>query len=163
MPTALTATNNMFVIFGWRQIIDEIGMVYKNMCSHCHNDDYWVLVEITKWFTLFFIPVFPYSTTYFLRCPVCKYGVTLNDEQVATLRPLAEANKMVLNGKITMEEHQAMVSKLNGTPTPVTAEVVEKEIAIAAEANLCYCSNCGDGVTNESKFCGNCGTAVSLK
>jgi len=46
----------MPIIFGWgRQSIKSIGVVFKNLCSHCHNEEYWIMTRIVTWFTLFFI------------------------------------------------------------------------------------------------------------
>jgi len=54
------------IIFGWgHQTIKNIGPTFKNHCSHCNNEDYWTLTKYTTWFTLFFIPVIPYSIKYF--------------------------------------------------------------------------------------------------
>ena len=72
----------MFFIFGWgRQLKKKFGPVFKKMCSHCHNEDYWIFLRISTWFTLFFIPVIPYSWKYFLACPICEYGVYLKPAQ----------------------------------------------------------------------------------
>lgn len=153
------------IIFGWgRQTIKNIGIVFKNLCSHCHNEEYWVLTRIMTWFTLFFIPIIPYETKYHLSCPVCKYGLTLDDKQIQELRPIAETNQLLIDGKITQEEHQARVQQLHGgSPDPVQVEIVETKALAEGEANLSYCSSCGTGITKELKFCGNCGTAVISK
>ncbi len=151
------------IIFGWgRQTLTQLGIVYKNLCNHCHNEDYWILTRIRTWFTLFFIPVIPYSTEYFLSCPICKYGVTLNDEQVDTLKPLAELNQSLVDGKITDNEYYTAVNQLNGDH-PKEIESAEKEISATPSKPLSYCANCGTGMTKELKFCGNCGTATSIK
>lgn len=152
----------MPIFFGWgRQTVLNIGVVFKNVCTHCHNEDYWVLTKITTWFTLFFVPIVPYDTKYFLSCPVCKYGLTLNSKQVQELRPVAETNQLLLDGKITQEEHQTRMQQLHNEPSdPVQAEVIETKTLVANETNLNYCSNCGTSLTKELKFCGDCGTAV---
>ena len=77
------------IIFGWRTIVSTIGAVFKRMCDHCHNEDYWILTKTTRWFTLFFIPVIPLETKYFLACPVCKYGFALKGDQVKTISSIA--------------------------------------------------------------------------
>ena len=43
-------------------------------CSHCYNDCDYQLVKVTGWFTLFFIPIFPFKVNYFLMCSICNYG-----------------------------------------------------------------------------------------
>lgn len=153
------------IIFGWgRQTIKQIGVAFKQMCNHCHNEDYWVLTRITTWFTLFFIPVIPYSIKYFLSCPVCQYGLTLDSKQIEEIKPLAETNQLLIDGKITPEEHQVRLNRPhNGSPEPVQAEVVEVKELTSADKNLSYCGSCGASVTKDLKFCGNCGTTVASK
>ena len=153
------------IIFGWgRQTIKNIGVVFKNLCSHCHNEEYWVLTRIMTWFTLFFIPIIPYETKYHLSCPVCKYGLTLDHKQIQELRPVAETNQLLIDGKITQEEHQARMQQLHsGSTDHVQVEVAETKALTEGEINLSYCSSCGTGITKELKFCGNCGTAVISK
>jgi hypothetical protein len=153
------------IIFGWgHQTRKQIGVTFKNLCNHCHNEDYWVLTRTITWFTLFFIPVIPYSIKYFLSCPVCQYGLTLDSKQIEQIKPLAEINQLLIDGKITQEEHQARLNQLHsGSPDPVQAEVVETKTLASADKNLSYCGGCGTTVTKELKFCGNCGTAVASK
>lgn len=149
------------IIFGWgRQTLTQIGIVYKNLCSHCHNEEYWILTRIRTWFTLFFIPIIPYSTEYFLSCPICKYGITLNNEQINTLKPLAELNQSLIDGKITETDYHIAAAKINGNEV-TEIENKEKEISATLDKQLSYCANCGTGITEEIKFCGNCGTANS--
>lgn len=145
------------IIFGWRTIIKNIGAVFKRMCDHCNNENYWVLTRSTRWFTLFFIPVLPISSKYFLACPVCSYGFTLNDEQIANIKPLAEVNQLLIDGKITEVEHQARINQLNGE----TTNHVEVEVLPHEEGDLIYCGSCGNKTEKDLKFCGNCGTSAT--
>lgn len=154
------------IIFGWGfQTIKNFGPVFKNLCSHCHNEDYWVLTRIMTWFTIFFIPIFPYEIKHHLTCPVCKYGVTLKGEQVTQMKPLAETNQLLVDGKITTDEYHAKINLLNsGASEAVQAEVIEEKILPeGGDTHGNYCANCGTQVTKELKFCGNCGTAVTQK
>lgn len=61
----------MFIIWGFRDIQKELGQVGYYHCNRCNNDGYWRLMKVTNWFTLFFIPVIPYRTKYYVYCPVC--------------------------------------------------------------------------------------------
>jgi hypothetical protein len=154
----------MFIIFGWRTIVKYIGMVFKKMCDHCHNEDYWTLTKSTRWFTLFFIPVIPTSSKYFLACPVCKYGFALNSAQMDSIKPLAEINQLLVDGKITKEEHLARINRLNGEPANhVETKTVDPTVISQGEEKLVYCGECGNQTKKDVSFCGNCGTAVASK
>ncbi|MBN4057170.1 hypothetical protein JYU19_02565 [bacterium AH-315-J21] len=66
-------------------------------------------MKISNWFTLFFIPIFPYSTKRLLVCPVCKVSFELESEQYDEMRPIAEANQRLVDGKISNQEHQSLL------------------------------------------------------
>lgn len=157
----------MPIIFGWgRQTTKQIGIAFKYLCNHCHNEEFWILSKITTWFTLFFIPVIPYSTKYLLSCPVCQYGLTLDDKQLEQIKPIAETNQLLLDGHITQSEHQTRISQLNGnssTDSSIQGEVVESKPLIENNSKLSYCADCGIQVTEKLNFCGNCGTKVLPK
>jgi len=152
----------MPIIFGWgRQTVKQIGVVFKNLCNNCHNEEYWILTKITTWFSLFFIPLIPYSTKYFLSCPVCKYGLNLDQKQINELVPLAETNQLLLDGKITKEEYDIKIAQIHGNaPNRIEAAMVETKKLQSDKTTLSYCAQCGIKIVDDIKFCGNCGTKI---
>ena len=162
---SLRNLSKFMIIFGWGfQTIKNFGPAFKNLCNHCNNEQYWVLTRIMTWFTLFFIPIFPYEITYRLSCPVCKYGLTLNQKQVSEIKPLAELNQLLVEGQITQEEYQVRLNRLNDGPSePIEAEIVETKALTENVSSLSYCASCGGKVTEELRFCGNCGTPTTTK
>lgn|SRR3989344_8772315 len=151
------------IIFGWgHQMIKQIGVVFKNHCSHCNNEEYWILTRIMTWFTIFFIPIFPYSIKYFLSCPICKYGLTLDQDQIQQLKPLAETNQLLVEGKISEAECHTRINQLNSS-SPKRVEARENAVKVLPNGNteLSFCAECGSEVLKEIKFCGKCGTQVN--
>lgn len=73
-----------FIVFGWNKVTKSVLGIFfnKTHCSHCNNDDCWKFTRIRKWFTLFFIPIIPYSNEYWTICPICGWGSKMNDKQV---------------------------------------------------------------------------------
>ncbi len=103
----------MFIVFGWgRQTVKEHGPVLKYHCSHCNNDKHWILYTRRTWFTLFFIPVIPYSTEYLMLCPICKYGVKLEKVKFEEYRAIAQCNMELIHKRITQEEHASRVNQI---------------------------------------------------
>lgn len=49
-------------------------------CNNCGTDSAWQLIRVSKWFTLFFIPIIPYSFKEYLTCPRCDYGIQVTKE-----------------------------------------------------------------------------------
>ena len=143
-------------------MIKNFGPTFKQHCNHCGNDDYWVLTRIMTWFTLFFVPIFPYSIKYFLSCPVCQYGLTLDSKQSDELRPLAEANQLLLDGKITKEEYQVRLSLPQASESQEKVVEAEIETKVAHKpTSLKFCASCGTEVVKDVKFCGNCGAQAN--
>lgn len=65
----------MFVLFGFgHKTFNEKKLQDVTHCYHCNNLTNWVLSRQTNWFTLFFIPVIPVQTEYWVYCPICKKG-----------------------------------------------------------------------------------------
>lgn len=146
------------IIFGWgHQTNKNLGPTFRNHCSNCNNDGYWILTKITVSFTLFFIPIFPYSIKYFLACPVCKYGVTLDSEKAEKLRRLIEASQSQTNKQISEDECMRVVRNENVSRKHVESMVVERNSGQGSS----YCSGCGTKIISDINFCGNCGIKVS--
>lgn len=165
----------MFFLFGWGHTIrKDIGPAFSHVCAHCHNEALWEVQRISVWFTLFFIPVFPYEWKYFLYCPVCTYGVILDQAQRKEIVPLAQANKLLLTGKISELEHQLRINALTETRTPtdqggltVEAEPITPSTTTrrapqtANKVPRTFCTRCGNRLESPWKFCNGCGSNIA--
>lgn len=82
----------MFILFGFgHRTSKSYGSVTQNICANCKNYVKREVVKFTSWFTLFFIPIIPYSTEYALCCPICKRAEQLSK---------AEFNEIIDEGLI---------------------------------------------------------------
>jgi len=73
----------MFVIVGWgRRTIQVLGFTAARICTNCGNTTQWKVLRTRRWFTLFFIPVVPYSSSYHAICPVCSRGFQVDPRSV---------------------------------------------------------------------------------
>lgn len=101
----------MLIIFGWgHQESESIGPVFQNKCDHCHNDVFWELHRISTWFTIFFLPIFPYTDDYMLLCPICSYGFKIEKEQISKMKAIAESNTALIEGKISQDEYAKRIA-----------------------------------------------------
>jgi len=154
----------MFFIFGWgHQTIWDVGSTFRIMCNHCNNEEFWGLSRRTTWFTLFFIPIIPYKTEWLVTCPICKYGSELDSAQVEKIKPIAEVNQQLLEGKISEQEHNLKISALNSEAQTVDDNKVTalpEPQEIAQEASV-YCGECGKGISSQGNFCTSCGTKAN--
>lgn len=155
----------MIFLFGWgHRTIKELGPALKNGCNNCKNEAYWNLKQVTTWFTLFFIPVIPYSTKRFLLCPICTYGFELDNEQFKRFKPLAESNKLLVDGKITQDEYANRINALSAAQTGSNA-LSQPDPSTASKVPPPYirpsvCPKCGSQVPDNAAFCMTCGTKI---
>lgn len=70
----------MFLLFGFgKRTYQRLGSAGMRVCPICRNRAEWAYFRVRKWFTLFFVPIFPYKTQDVTICPVCGYT---QEEQV---------------------------------------------------------------------------------
>jgi len=103
-------------VWGHRKV-KSFGPTFKHHCNHCDNDIFLELYKISTWFTLFFIPIFPYETYYHLICPICKYSFELDKAKFKELKPLAELNMSFINGLISEGEYNQITAANAGKVT----------------------------------------------
>lgn len=72
------------IVWGFRSRNKVYGQA-QFVCSQCHQHSYHSFVRTQRWFTLFFIPVFPFSTTYISRCNMCGIQLRVPKEKVEAL------------------------------------------------------------------------------
>ena len=105
----------MIVIFGFgHKKVYHAGPLDKSICPRCNNEDFWLLDRISMYFTLFFIPLFPYRRIYLSYCPICGESNQLNRDEYEMLRPLAELNRSAVDGSISEEEYQRQKARYAG-------------------------------------------------
>ena len=65
----------MLIVGGTRPKEKELGITQQTyQCTHCNNVLNYKIFRRRNWFTLFWIPVIPLGTKYFISCPICNYG-----------------------------------------------------------------------------------------
>lgn len=90
----------MIIIWGFREIVKELGFVGYYHCNRCNNDGNWQLRKETNWFTLFFIPIIPCGTRYYVYCPICRTEIRVPKEEAKRIRENQEAMKMQAQGNL---------------------------------------------------------------
>ena len=63
----------MLIIFGMRSRAHQHGPCVAAKCPRCHNEVVLIYAVVTRWFTLFFIPVIPTKRNRMLICPICSW------------------------------------------------------------------------------------------
>lgn len=74
------------ILWGWGRIKKEsFGFVTQQFCDRCNVDALWELCIITSWFTIFWIPIFPYKKRYCLICNNCTEEINLTKNQFGVI------------------------------------------------------------------------------
>jgi len=80
------------IIFGYRSKPTVEG-AFKTEFPGCRKKTFHGVVKVTKWFTLFFIPVIPFSSRLYIGCNVCGLRNELTGEQKEKMFELISKNK----------------------------------------------------------------------
>ncbi len=79
----------MIIIFGLRRLRKGLGPILLR-CANCGASPL-VLVRVSTWFALFFIPLIPVSFKHYTACPNCKRLDQVSKSQVETARAQEDA------------------------------------------------------------------------
>lgn len=74
----------LFLIWGTRRYVYQLLMATL-VCNNCHNPAAHALRKFTTKFTLFFIPLFPITSSHQLQCTYCGSVTQLSKEQAQQL------------------------------------------------------------------------------
>ena len=100
------------IIFGWGyETRREYGPTLPIKCPNCNNDVFWHLLHSRIWFTLFFIPVIPYQSRYYLLCEICSQGIELKDSKIDEIKQVNQATVSFLNQEITQEKYKTVLAE----------------------------------------------------
>jgi hypothetical protein len=77
----------MFIIWGFgKKTKKYIGGVMHRSCNYCNQTSIWQLCIVRTWFSLFYIPIIPYSRLYCVICPNCGSYIELTAEQFEKIK-----------------------------------------------------------------------------
>jgi hypothetical protein len=74
----------VILIFGFRSMRKQLAVVFA-MCRLCSRPCAHTVVKRRRWFTLFFIPMFPVGTTYFTVCSMCAGALSIDRDAAERL------------------------------------------------------------------------------
>lgn len=72
----------MLIIWGFKKVVHTLGKSFVTKeCEQCHQTVTLSIVKVQNKLTIFWIPLFTTSTTYFLVCPVCQQGMEISKQE----------------------------------------------------------------------------------
>ena len=107
----------MFIIWGSRSMDKTLGETQRTyQCQHCNNASRYRVFRRRNWFTLFWIPIFPFSSKYFVTCPICNFGSQLKKD--AAMELLMVESEMQQQIQSEAEAQQTETAEAQQTETP---------------------------------------------
>lgn len=102
----------MILIFGIDRVNKPIGPIEEKLCPNCSNRKHWILQKTGRIFSLFFIPLIPFSSKFSIFCPICNFSLETNENDLPKYREMANLNNEALNGNLSHEEYEQKLNKL---------------------------------------------------
>jgi hypothetical protein len=79
----------MFLIFGIKRLKKRLATILA-LCGQCHSPAAQVVVRVSTWFSLFFIPVIPLGSKYVSTCTLCGQSVKVDKAQALQMVAAAQ-------------------------------------------------------------------------
>lgn len=99
------------IIFGFSGRTKDLGEAVPTECPRCHNQVFFHLMTRTRWFSLFFIPLIPYSSRHLLVCPICGYAAPAEGEARELAGRLVQLTSQWRAGALSEEAYRAAVAE----------------------------------------------------
>lgn len=81
------------IIFGYKTFKRKKGLTKETVhCEKCGVDSKWKLLNLWNWFTLFFVPIFPFYKKTVLVCSSCECGIKVNKKNKENIMKQIEDN-----------------------------------------------------------------------
>ena len=114
---------NRMIVFGWgRRTRKDNGPAVLVTCSRCSNPAAYRWISTKTWFSLFFVPLIPYSSKHFLVCPICSNSRVLSAQDVQHVTALIPHTAQALAGEgdpdAYVRETAAFWQRLSGAVPP---------------------------------------------
>ncbi len=75
----------MFIIYGTRTLKKRKFTIKETQCPICSERGFSIM-KVTKFFSLFYLPLIPYSSDKFVTCNSCNIGFEINSNEYKDLK-----------------------------------------------------------------------------
>ncbi|NLX95986.1 MAG: zinc-ribbon domain-containing protein [Rhodopirellula sp.] len=78
------------VLFGFGKGAKQLGEGFVHLCDNCNNANRFIVAEVSRKASVYFVPIAKWSREYVYVCPICSYGFKIPSRELAQ-RVLAAA------------------------------------------------------------------------
>jgi hypothetical protein len=72
----------MVIIWGSKGNIIDLGLITKHYCPICEKETNYHVSVVYRYGHIFWMPLFKWSTKYYLTCEICERGVELKKKDI---------------------------------------------------------------------------------
>jgi len=102
----------MVVVFGWGDArAKDRGEIAPAKCPQCHNDVFMHQVHSEKQFSLYFIPMSSYGGKEYLVCPICHFGLQIQQGHKTTVDKMRAATSVYRRGRVAADSYRHTVDQ----------------------------------------------------
>ncbi|QXP71263.1 zinc-ribbon domain-containing protein [Polaribacter sp. R2A056_3_33] len=98
---------------GFKNKPNILGSVDKCECPKCLNISKWNLLELEKYFTLFFIPIIPIGSNYRIMCEICNHQEILSKKHFINYKKKLDIEWLFSENEITAQERNLKINEIN--------------------------------------------------
>lgn len=137
------------IIYGWgHKTIKYFYDVLLMRCGNCGEKALFLLCRQRLWFTLFFIPIIPYSSEYTLVCTGCQLTERMVGKNLSKIKKMRKRTRQLKNHDITEDEYQFYLKE------------ADIQIQTITESNDWECPKCKHSNVNVTYTCRHCGYRI---
>lgn len=71
------------ILFGWGKGVKQLGGGFIQVCQNCGNTHQFVVAEVSRKASLYFVTVAKWNHRYFYVCPLCSNGFEIPTRKLA--------------------------------------------------------------------------------
>ncbi len=135
----------MFILYGWGKKTNKVFYAdsHSGHCAACASYGSVQYVRQITWFTLFFIPIIPYSFKYYVICDHCSNGISMNKKdffaEIAALQ--ADPSYMTPMRTINIQAKQRRDAQFmdpfaNNAGQPASSDVLHQKEQYASDIQM---------------------------
>jgi len=152
--SSMAEGNIVLIIWGIRSVRRNMGAVLA-MCHRCSQPCAQSLFDIRRWFTLFFIPLFPVGRSYYSVCSMCAASTRITEEVAHQLQHEGSRQR---SRPVEMTPDGPLSPLGIGDPPARQVEATPTTPALDANQHLdASCRSCGTPTDPSDAFCQECG------
>ena len=162
MPDNISGGTKFVVIYGTKGKIRTIG-TGSFYCPRCKTNRSYKHQKISKYFSLYFIPIFPIQNLgEYIECQFCFTPFETSILEINSQESQSEINQFIENLKSKLDEGfplellYAFILNDGGSE-----EVAKTVIAIVSEGKIKNCDRCDLSYIYSLNYCHECGNPLS--